>query len=92
MPRRVTLPPSTSTVIRLASSSALRLNASSILARSEVGDTRGLTGTICHRLRAEATFCLGDVGDTPIGGPWRWVQILDGVRERTCLDSRGDGG
>ena len=43
VPCRVTLPPSTSTVMRLASSSADRLNASSILALSSVGATLGLT-------------------------------------------------
>ena len=43
VPRRVTLPPSTSTVIRLASISALRRNAFSIFDLSSIGDTRGLT-------------------------------------------------
>lgn len=43
LPRRVTLPPSTSTVMRPASPAVLRRNASLILALRSIRDTRGLT-------------------------------------------------
>ena len=63
-PRSVTAPPSVSTVMRLASTSALRRKDSSILRRTSTGGTRGLT----YRYgRISLPRTRG--GDTPAGMP-----------------------
>ena len=54
VPYSFTVPPSTLTVMRRASSSALRFSASSILALMSVGDTCGLTSML---LVTPSTLC-----------------------------------